>query len=250
MQKHVIIHALHGFLGGPSDWLLNRTADFDFKLRAEVIFDDCFTGKTMREWAEAFNARVFGQRDQNKNAVKVLLGYSMGGRLAMHALLQAPHIWDMAIFVSANTGLKDPVARVERKASDEDWAKQFESEEWPSLMKKWNDQTVFTGSLAVSVRKECDFNRGQLAAVLRNWSLGCQECLDDRLAELCVPTLWVAGELDRRYSAIASEAGKKFSFYKAAIIQGAGHRVPWDRGDVFFKTVSEFIKTNLKCTEG
>jgi 2-succinyl-6-hydroxy-2,4-cyclohexadiene-1-carboxylate synthase len=59
----------------------------------------------------------------------------MGGRLAMHALLESPELWSAAILVSANPGLPaaDHPGRAQRMASDESWARRFESDPWEQV---------------------------------------------------------------------------------------------------------------------
>ena len=93
----VLIRTLPGFLGLPSD--------FDFL-----------------PWPHSATAG------------DVLLGYSMGGRLALE-LLQRER-FAKAVIISAGLNVPDPA----RVARDEEWARRFESEEWSSLMRAWNAQ--------------------------------------------------------------------------------------------------------------
>ena len=92
-----MIWCLHGALGSYRDW------DFLSEDLSDVqpvdLWQD-FPELELSAWAEAFCSHVQGC-DQRP----VLLGYSMGGRLALHALLARPTLWQSAIVVSAHPGL-------------------------------------------------------------------------------------------------------------------------------------------------
>src|SRR5688572_14927036 len=93
---------------------------------------------------------------------EILLGYSMGGRLALQLLQQQS--FRCAVIVSA--GLNAPDA--ERRRRDEEWARRFEIEEWSALMQAWSAQPVFGGH--VMPRREADYDRAELARQLRDYS--------------------------------------------------------------------------------
>jgi pimeloyl-ACP methyl ester carboxylesterase len=120
----------------------------------------------------------------------VLLGYSMGGRLALD-LLQRRR-FDKAVIISAVLNAPE----VARRARDEEWARRFETEEWASLMRAWNAQEVFGGHIVD--RREEDFDRAELARQLREYSPAVLE--PPQLERIETPILWVAGERDAKTS--------------------------------------------------
>ncbi|HEX7190431.1 MAG TPA: alpha/beta fold hydrolase, partial [Thermoanaerobaculia bacterium] len=123
---------------------------------------------------------------------RVLVGYSMGGRLALQALInKAP--FDRAVIVSSGLNLEQ--GRDERRASDEAWARRFETDPWDEVMRDWNAQTVFSGH--VVERFERDYDRRELARQLRESSPGILPPLGPRLHEIEIPILWIAGERDQ-----------------------------------------------------
>src|SRR3954466_10003273 len=75
---------------------------------------------------------------------EILLGYSLGGRLALQALLAGAH-YECAIFISTGLGIDDEVARQARRASDEAWAQRFENDDWDAVINAWNAQPVLAG---------------------------------------------------------------------------------------------------------
>ncbi len=210
-DRKMVITALHGFLGQGSDWDFLRDAGF---------------------------AVDTPSLDAIPPQGDVLLGYSLGGRLALHALLGGAH-YSRAIFVSAGLGVEDEAARAARRAADEAWARRFEHDDWETLMRDWNAQPLFGGQ--VVPRDEHDYDRAALAHALRAWSPGALSPVAARLRELTVPTLWIAGANDAKYTAEAAR-GAAGSRGEAVIVGGTGHRVPWEAPDVLSETIRSFVE--------
>jgi 2-succinyl-6-hydroxy-2,4-cyclohexadiene-1-carboxylate synthase len=209
-----VIWCLHGFLGHPRDW------DFlPFPHRAVNLFDG-----GLAELEEA-------KEDD------ILLGYSMGGRLALRELLTRR--FRKAIIVSSGLNLEEK--REQRQADDDAWARRFESDEpWWSLVKDWNTQPVFAGH--EQPRNEQDFDRKKLAAALREWSAGTLEPLAPRLKGIDVPVLWIAGERDVKYIIEGSRAVSLLPHGELWVCPRAGHRVPWERPEAFLARLRPFVE--------
>ncbi len=161
----------------------------------------------------------------------VLLGYSMGGRLALD-LLQRKR-FDKAIIISAGLNAPDEA----RRQRDEEWARRFESEEWSSLMRAWSAQPVFGGH--VVARREEDFDRAELARQLREYSPAVLP--PPRLELIETPVLWVAGERDAKYVDIAQRAVARLPDGDLWICPDAGHRVPWEQPQALVARIRDFI---------
>ena len=161
----------------------------------------------------------------------VLLGYSMGGRLALQLLERNP--FAKAIIVSAGLNAPDD----DRRVRDEEWARRFETEEWMSLMRAWNAQPVFGGH--AFERREGDYERGELARQLREWSPAVLP--RPRLEAIETPILWIAGERDAKYVEIGRRAVKRLPHAELWICPDAGHRVPWEQPDAFISRLREFV---------
>ena len=112
----MIIHFLHGFLGFASDWDIFKN---DFYPNKTIFYSiEDFLKKENKEkndlkaFAENFNNYVFSQdKAKEKN---ILIGYSLGGRLALHCLAEENNHWDAAIIISANLGLVDEQEKILR----------------------------------------------------------------------------------------------------------------------------------------
>jgi 2-succinyl-6-hydroxy-2,4-cyclohexadiene-1-carboxylate synthase len=167
---------------------------------------------------------------------RVLVGYSMGGRLALQALIDGA-TFDRAVIVSAGLNLKE--GREERRARDEAWARRFEADPWQDVMRDWNAQPVFGGH--VVERLERDYDRRELARQLRENSPGVLPPLAPRLHEITVPVLWIAGERDKAYAEIGKRAVSLLPNAQLWICPNAGHRVPWEQPQAFAARLREFV---------
>lgn len=229
-----MLYALHGFMGLPSDWDVLQMPDL-------VACDITSIGKPsssfgLWEWAQKFN-------DTLSPAQKpVLMGYSLGGRLALHALLLNPAFWSGVIIISANPGLNSSLEKEQRYREDEVWTERFLHESWPSLLQAWNGREAFANAHFSFERNEQDYVRSTLANALRWWSVGRQEFLIPQIASINVPILWIAGENDKRYAAAAKELSFRHARSRVWIAPCAGHRVPWETSTLFKKQTLSFIE--------
>ncbi len=205
-----VITALHGFLGLPEDWDFLRRAGF--VVATPDLSDIPPEGDT-------------------------LLGYSLGGRLALRALANGAR-YRRAVIVSAAISFDGDVAQ--RREQDEHWAERFERGEWYSVMRDWNAQAIFGGHALP--RRESDFDRTDLARQLREWSPAVVPSILDRVREITIPVLWIAGSRDTKYVAEARRAVSLLPDAKLWIADGAAHRVPWERPEEFAAQLRAFAE--------
>lgn len=224
------LYALHGFLGNPEDWRPFPVIDRRVKIEHEDL--------AFWPWSDRFNAAL-SPKMESKN---VLLGYSLGGRLGMHALLSNPDYWDAAIFISAHPGLTNAQERRLRLENDRQWAERFLVDEWDKLMQEWNANPVFGGHSLPFVKEEGAFDRHKLARQLVNWSLGNQEPLVPDLKKLGKPMLILAGLQDTKFCLVADQFR---DFAQVELIPESAHRVPWDQPEEFQNQINQFIKDHL-----
>lgn len=233
---------LPGFLGKPQDW----TALFSgHTLEKFLTPHDYFNGqpvKEMAEWAVDFNLNALKNFGIARR--RILLGYSLGGRLSMHALLQDPVVWHAAVIVSAHLGIVEADERKIRAEVDEKWAVRFEKDNWHDLMTDWNRQSVFSKDTFCFDRQESDYSREALAATLRCWSLSRQQDLFPLVSQLEIPILWVVGAEDVKYAIQAKrleEAVLRHPLSRVWIVPGSGHRVPWNYKKEFLTRLCTFF---------
>ena len=211
------IIALHGFLGLPSDW------DYWPQFNPYMIQPS----KSLITWAEEFNrwAKI------HTKAPRLLIGYSMGGRLALHALIENPDLWDKATLISTNIGLKDPGTRLQ---NDYAWAAKFRTDPWEKLMEEWESQSLFKDSFKPN-RLEKDFNRENLALYLENFSLAKQKYLLEDIVKLNVPIHWITGSCDQTAESHAKEVTSLHRQSTHLSIPNRTHRVHFEFPEVLIQ---------------
>lgn len=195
----------------------------------------------LEDFGPALNADAGGETRNNGRA---LLGYSMGARLALHALLEKTHPWQAAVIVSAHPGLESAAERETRRAADAAWASQALMGNWQEFLGKWNAQAILgdhtirdsqaSGSLVM--------RRREIVRSFVDWSLGTQAPLWDRLHEITIPILWVVGENDTKFRQLAERAVGKIPRAALAVAPGVGHRVPWLAEEWLAGQVTQFLK--------
>jgi len=242
----VKIWCLHGAVGMTADW--DEFAERMCAAGQEVCMVDLWGfveegACSFADFAAELNARVRAEEE-----APVLLGYSMGGRLALHALLEDGVPWRAGVIVSAHPGIRDPEERVMRVAKDAEWATGAFSGSWQKFLADWNSQGVLEGEMVgrLGDRNRLEPRRVAVARGFMEWSLGKQEDLGPRLGEIECPVLWLTGERDARFSALAEEAIPLISNGLHRVMSGAGHRVPWDAAEEFAQLVHEFV-ANVKA---
>jgi 2-succinyl-6-hydroxy-2,4-cyclohexadiene-1-carboxylate synthase len=224
------LYCAHGFLGGPSDWDFLAGAGFNVAQRPFFFGAEHSSVPPLALFADTLRDSI--------SSGTVLLGYSMGGRLIAEALARGARP-SRAVLVSTGLGIESVEARSARRAADEAWARRFESDPWESVLADWNAQAVFGGHRVD--RPESRYSRGALAAALREWSPGLQEPLAPRLNTVDVPTLWIAGARDAKYKAEAERGAALMPRGEVAILENAGHRVPWEAPEAFIATLRAFV---------
>jgi 2-succinyl-6-hydroxy-2,4-cyclohexadiene-1-carboxylate synthase len=162
-----------------------------------------------------------------------LVGYSMGGRIALHvALAHRPRI-SRLVLIGASPGLADPDERAQRRAADEALADEVQASTIESFAARWAQTPVLAGQppdvLAAVDRDRRRNTTEGLAAALRGLGTGALPSLWDRLPELDVPTVLVVGERDHRFQAVAERMAGRLPSAEIEIVTGAGHAVHLER---------------------
>lgn len=216
MSDPPAILALHGNLGSPADWEQIGLPG----LRAIDLWDHVGLG------VAEFAAALAGPLSEGLEK-PLLAGYSLGGRLALHALAAFPDRWSGAVIVSAHPGLTCVEDRLARSSSDAVWAGRARELPWSDFLERWNDQPLF-GEVSAALRdrqKSLESRRESIATAFETWSLGRQENLRPSLGRFRGPVVWITGGTDERFSRIGAEMAGIFSDFRQVVVPGCGHRV-------------------------
>ena len=180
---------------------------------------------------------------------RVLVGYSMGGRLALHAALRDPAAYPALVLLGATPGIENDDRRRTRKAADDELAGWMERSSIHAVVNHWENQPVFRTQPWDLVERQ---RRGRLshdprtlAALLRATGQGALPPLWDRLPELRMPVLAVAGERDDKYARIAERMAARLPDGRAALVPAAGHAAHLEAPDRFAGLLAEFLDEHL-----
>jgi 2-succinyl-6-hydroxy-2,4-cyclohexadiene-1-carboxylate synthase len=165
-----------------------------------------------------------------------LAGYSMGGRVALHAALELPGLVERLILVGASPGLTDPAERDARRAADAELADRIEAIGIEAFAAEWGAQPLFAGQdERVAAAAHADRLRNTpagLAAAVRGLGTGVMKPLWDRLPELAIPVTLVVGERDGKFRAVAEQMADAIPDCRTEIVAGAGHAAQLERPEV------------------
>ena len=240
---------LHGAVGMASDWrtFAQQLADAQLGSRAVDLwrFLEC-QPLPINTFGQALNTDTGEHAARGKQ--RALIGYSMGGRLALHALLEKNHPWHAAVIISAHPGLEHAQDRDARTARDAEWASKALMGNWQNLLDDWEAQPVLKGAPIRDARESSrlQMRRREIARSFIDWSLGAQSPLWDRLHEIQTPILWVVGDQDPTFLEIAQRATRILPHARLAITPGAGHRVPWDAPEWLAHEVRHFLQSGTR----
>lgn len=174
------------------------------------------------------------------------LGYSMGGRYALHVALRHPQAVTRLVLVSTTAGIDDPVERAQRRESDAVLADRVESEGVASFLAWWVGQPLFSTLRPEAARLEERVEAASaegLASSLRLAGTGSQEPLWEAAGSLSMPVLVVAGELDRKYVGLGRRLVESIgSNAELRVIAGAGHACHLEKPADFLATVTDFLR--------
>jgi 2-succinyl-6-hydroxy-2,4-cyclohexadiene-1-carboxylate synthase len=178
-----------------------------------------------------------------------VLGYSMGGRAALHFALGHPASVAALLLESTSPGVAGDEERNERVAADIALAASIERdgidafvERWEALA-LWASQRVLSDSERVRLRTQRRQNRPRgLANSLRGAGAAAESSLVSRLSALGMPALVVAGALDTKYVAIGQELERLLPSARLVIVPDAGHAVHLERPAELVAVATGFLR--------
>ncbi|BEU05107.1 2-succinyl-6-hydroxy-2,4-cyclohexadiene-1-carboxy late synthase [Agarivorans sp. OAG1] len=251
-NQHPCLVFLHGFLGSGSDWQ-TQIAELSQHYYC-VTVDIAGHGMSAQQRLKPRNAfKDFSHQlttclKRLKIAHYHLVGYSLGGRLALQHALLAPKGIERLVIESANTGLSDEDARQQRLVHDNRWADRWLTEPLDTLINEWYQQAVFANLTSQQrqqlIQRRQHQDRQGIAATLRATSLGLQQDLSRQLGQLKMPLDFIGGSLDNKYQALAKQLQQDYPRLKCHIIEGAGHNCHFEQPTLFLEQLSSVLNND------
>lgn len=208
MSKPVLV-LLHGFLGAASDWQELQTNLPDVHCVAlDLPGHGASADMPLHRMAD-FPAWLYQQLTCRNIRHYHLLGYSLGGRLALQFAVTRPEGLQSLILENAHPGLDSPTARANRAQADARWAKRFYREKLTEVLADWYQQPVFH-DLSPHERAQLIIARSHnqpraLASMLCRCSLARQASYQDWIKTTSLPMLYLCGEQDLKFRTVGEQ---------------------------------------------
>ncbi|MEH1827950.1 MAG: 2-succinyl-6-hydroxy-2,4-cyclohexadiene-1-carboxylate synthase [Nostoc sp.] len=251
-----LILFLHGFMGNIDEFdeaikLLSNefsylTLDLPGHGKTQVFGEEEYY--TMANTAHA----LINLLDELKIAKCFLVGYSMGGRLALYLALHFPERFHKVVLESASPGLPTEVERLERIKLDQQIAKKLtislKKRDLAAFLSKWYGQPIFGyiknhPKYDRMVENRLQNNPQELAKSLRFMGTGCQPSLWENLKNNKIPMLLLTGEYDEKFICINTEMAKLCKLAQIKIISSAGHNIHFENTLAFVENIKIFLST-------
>jgi 2-succinyl-6-hydroxy-2,4-cyclohexadiene-1-carboxylate synthase len=175
----------------------------------------------------------------------VLVGYSLGGRLALRAVLRAPDRFRGLVTVGSTAGLDEPAARSARREDDEKFAAWIEVMSIQDVVALWERQPMFADQSEALIERQrpgrLSHDPRELALLLRTAGQGALDPVWHELEQLDLPLLAIAGARDPGYKRAAERIAATAPKGRAAIVEEAGHAAHLQRPDEVARVVEEFL---------
>lgn len=178
-----------------------------------------------------------------------LLGYSMGGRVALRTALAAPARIHRLVLENTSPGIRDPEERQMRRESDLALARSIEADGLPAFVDMWLGQDLFhtqrllPQSRQLALREEKLRQRPEgLSRSLRGAGTGVDEDVWDRLGEIRNRVLLIGGMEDKKYQAILALMAERLPDARFVQVPRVGHTVHLERPRLYADYVAEFLR--------
>ncbi len=255
-DKGDVLLLLHGFTGSTQNWQ-PHTAVFQQQYTILTI-DILGHGRSASPadenvyQMENVAADIIHLLDQLKIAQVHLLGYSMGGRLALYLALHYPDRFRTLVLESASPGLETAFAQQERIEKDNSLADWIEENGIDAFVNRWEQLPLWASQKQLSDEQRITLRQQRrqnnptgLANSLRGMGTGRQPNLWPKLHSLRIPTLLLSGEHDTKFVGINQQMVTQIPNAQLKIIPQAGHTVHLEQPAAFQQTILQFLQEAL-----
>jgi 2-succinyl-6-hydroxy-2,4-cyclohexadiene-1-carboxylate synthase len=171
------------------------------------------------------------------------IGYSMGGRFGLHLALDRPELVERLVLIGATPGIEEATEREARRVADDERATRIERIGLEAFLDEWLAQPLFAHLPADQSGRSARLTNttSGLASSLRLAGTGQQTPLWDRLGELAMPVLVMAGEHDDKFSQVGTRMTSMIDQATFATVPAAGHAAHLERPDAAARLVADWL---------
>ncbi|MFS0751042.1 2-succinyl-6-hydroxy-2,4-cyclohexadiene-1-carboxylate synthase [Oceanobacillus sp. 1P07AA] len=246
---------LHGFTGTRQTWESLKPFFNGYQL---ILFDLPGHGRSQGYSLTSMKACCKQLREQliEMNIKKFhLVGYSMGGRTAIHFANEFPDMVQSLILESASPGLFSKLEQIQRQQNDELLANYILQYGIVQFVNYWQDISLFLSQKELSEEKQQQIRNERLSHQpdglvhsLRSMGTGAQPSFWNELEQMRMKVLLVVGEKDSKFVNINKNMTEKFPNAELTVCKNVGHAVHVENPQIFGKIVEEFLNRNPIAT--
>jgi len=178
-----------------------------------------------------------------------ILGYSMGGRIALAYALTYLKEVEMLILESTTYGECGWISRMKRRSQDIMLAMKIKCNGIDWFNTYWGDLQIFQSQKMLSVKKQVEIKNRRLrnvpfalANTLLENSQGKVPCLKNQIKVLPMPILYISGEIDEKYTQMGADFQKRNLNIEHKIINQAGHNTHIEDNQAFINIIEKHVK--------
>jgi 2-succinyl-6-hydroxy-2,4-cyclohexadiene-1-carboxylate synthase len=233
---------VHGFLGSPADW-----ADVLARLSPGIACD-CVPLVELGCASVDGAARALASRLE-RSPCDLIVGYSMGGRIALELAATRPELAPRLVLLAASLGLDDEAERARRAAEDDARAEEILRDGLDAFVERWYRLPIFAPFARHASFSATRLRRAHGDAAF--WARCVAACSPGRgtprwsaISALAPRTTLVAGALDERYAACAARAKALAPLLRTELVAGAGHVLPLEAPEACARIIEESLPTD------
>ncbi|MCG7342517.1 2-succinyl-6-hydroxy-2,4-cyclohexadiene-1-carboxylate synthase [Sporosarcina sp. ACRSL] len=244
---------LHGFTGTSATWkeVRNelkgkyRTITVDLTGHGNTTVPESPERYSMEEQIEDLEA-LFVQLGLDTFYV---VGYSMGGRIALAYTIHYPKRVKALFLESSSPGLKEERDRIERRKADKLLAQKIMENGIVSFVDKWENIPLFESQKSLPAEKKQAVRNERLqqsetglANSLLGIGTGSQKSYWESLHSIPNPVLLMTGELDAKFVGIAREMQALSPMWRHIVVPEAGHAIHVEKPRIFATMIMEYMQ--------
>ncbi len=247
-----VIVFLHGFTGSVETWQpVFQYLQGRFKMIAVDLTGHGKSAVPIEPECYSMNEQIADLEelfDQLGLETFALVGYSMGGRIALAYTIRYPKRVKALILESASPGLKTELERAERRETDQKLAEKILTEGLLAFVNFWESIPLFDSQKKLSVERQKMIRQERLsqsetglANSLLGIGTGSQPSYWNNLSSITLPVFLVTGEIDMKFVNIAREMEKYLPTVDHQTIKGAGHAIHVEKPTLFATMIEKYL---------
>jgi len=243
---------LHGFAGQASDWhfLFDKLPENICPITVDLLghgkssSPEDFNLYSADKLAEYINA-IFEKLNFDK---AIILGYSMGGRVAASFHNKFPNKVLSLIFESSTFGIENEHLRMDRINSDTVLVEKLLNSSINEFVIDWYNQPLFKSLKQLEADKYNQMinekylnNPIGLSGILKGFGTGQMPNFWSNVPNISVPGLFISGRLDEKYSKIGERISKLNSNFEHICVEETGHNIHLEKPKEFINLINSFL---------